>query len=394
MPDRRAVFSAALIVVATALLVLGGIYVVFRLRVLLLSIILAAIMATGLRPLVRRLERTRRLRRGGAATIAFLVFLAGAAALLVSIGIPASRQVQAFFGDTNQYVYLLRARWVSLQEASPWLPDLTGLVDRLLVELKARARPDGKEVAAIGLGLVRGIGGTLTVLAMAFYMLLAPPRPIRWLRWLFPERQRHRLDIASMHVGDRFQKWLRAQLILSTVVGLTSFAGLLALGVPYPHLLALIAAMGELLPVFGPVLAAVPAVLVAMSRSTELTLSVIALAAGIQLLENYVLVPKIMRQVVGLSPLATIIGLIAGYELFGVAGALLAVPTVAALEILVPELATALASHAPLSDGGVEKEAPRDGRAGGQREPAQKVPGDRRSVRQPDEAPSGAPGGT
>jgi hypothetical protein len=69
-----------------------------------------------------------------------------------------------------------------------------------------------------------------------------------------------------------------------------------------------------------------------------------------------VLVPKIMREVVGLSPLATIIGLIAGYELFGIAGALLAVPTVAALEILVPEMAAALASHAPLSDGGQQKD--------------------------------------
>ena len=356
MPDRRAVFSAALIVFATALLVLGGVYVVFRLRVLLLYVILAAILATGLRPLVRWLEQSRRLNRGTASTIAFLLFVAGAGGLLVAIGIPASRQVQAFFGDTNQYVYLLRARWVSLQEASPWLPDLTGLVDRLLIELKAQARPDGREVAALGLGIIRGAGGMLTVLAMAFYMLLAPPRPIRWLRWLFPERQRHRLDIAAVHVGDRFQRWLRAQVILSAVVGLTSFAGLLALGVPYPHLLALIAAVGELLPVFGPILAAIPAVLVAMGRSTELTLSVIALAAAIQLLENYVLVPKIMREVVGLSPLATIIGLIAGYELFGIAGALLAVPAVAALEILVPEMAAALASHAPLSDGGLQEQ--------------------------------------
>lgn len=371
MPDRRAVFSAALIVFATALLVLGVVYAGFRLRALLVWIILAAILAIGLRPFVQRMERSRRVGRGAAASIAFLVVIALAAGLLLAIGIPASRQVQAFLADTNQYIYLLRERWVRFQQSAPWLPDLTATVDRLLAELKARATPEGREVAALGLGALRVVGAGLTVLVMAFYMLLTPPRPIRWVAWLFPPDQRPRLDVAVTRMGQRFQRWLRAQAILSAVVGLASFAGLLALGIPYPHLLALVAAVGELLPTFGPILAAVPAVLVAMFLSAEATLSVIALAAGIQILENYVLVPKIMREVVGLSPLATIIGLIAGYELFGIVGALLAVPMVAALEILVPELATALASHAPLSDGGAGQPQPAEPRqaSGGARAP-------------------------
>lgn len=374
MPDRRAVFSAALIVFATALLVLGVVYAGFRLRALLVWIILAAILAIGLRPFVQRMERSRRIGRGAAAAIAFLVVIALAAGLLLAIGIPASRQVQAFLADTNQYVYLLRERWVRFQQSAPWLPDLTATVDRLLAELKSRATPEGREVAALGLGVLRVAGAGLTVLVMAFYMLLTPPRPIRWVAWLFPPDQRPRLDVAVTRMGQRFQRWLRAQAILSAVVGLASFAGLLALGIPYPHLLALVAAVGELLPTFGPILAAVPAVLVAMFLSAEATLSVIALAAGIQILENYVLVPKIMREVVGLSPLATIIGLIAGYELFGIVGALLAVPMVAALEILVPELATALASHAPLSDGGAGQPQPAEPRqaSGGAR--AARVP--------------------
>lgn len=376
MPDRRAVFSAALIVFATALLVLGAVYAAFRLRALLLWIILASILAIGLRPFVLRLERSRGLSPGSAAAVAFLLLLVCAVGLVLIIGIPASRQVQAFLGDTNQFVYLLRERWVRFQTATPWLPDLTGMVDRLLAELKAWGQPEGSEVAALGLGFLRVVGGTLTVLVMAFYMLLAPPRPVRWVAWLFPSEQRARLDLAATRMGQRFQRWLRAQVILSAVVGLASFAGLLALGIPYPHLLALVAAVGELLPTFGPILAAIPAVLVAMFLSTEAVLSVIVLAVGIQFLENYVLVPKIMREVVGLSPLATIIGLIAGFELFGVAGALLAVPIIAALEILVPELAGALASHAPLSDGGprpAPAEEPR--RSGGPR--GARVPSER-----------------
>lgn len=376
MPDRRAVFSAALIVCATALLVLGAVYAAFRLRVLLLLIILAAILAVGLRPFVLRLERSRGLGRGAAAAIAFLTMLICASGLLLAIGIPASRQVQAFLGDTNQFVYLLRERWVTFQTATPWLPDLTGVVDRLLAELRAWGEPEGSEVAALGLGFLRVAGGTLTVLVMAFYMLLSPPRPVRWVAWLFPPEQRARLDRAASRMGQRFQRWLRAQVILSAVVGLASFAGLLALGIPYPHLLALVAAMGEVVPTFGPVIAAIPAVLVAMFLSTEAVLSVIALAVGIQVLENYVLVPKIMREVVGLSPLATIIGLIAGFELFGLAGALLAVPIIAALELLIPELAGALASHAPLSDGGPRAEpSGSPARSGGPRRA--RVPADR-----------------
>ena len=344
-------FSAALIVFATALLVLGTVYAVFRLRGLLLLVTIAAILATGLHPLVRRLQRVRGLNHGLAAAGAILIVVLCVVPLLLAIGIPASRQVQAFFGDTNQYVYLLRNRWVEVQRTTPWLPDLTGIVDGLLGELKDRARPDGREVAALSLGLLHAGTGILTVLVLSCYLLLAPPRPLRWLSWLFPEDRRPRLEIVSMRVGRRFRQWLRAQVILSTVVGAATFVGLVALGVPYPHLLALVAAVGELLPTFGPVLAAIPAVLVAMFQSAPLTLSVIALAAGIQFLENYLIVPKVMHDVVGLSPVTTIIGLIAGFQLFGIAGALLAVPMVTALEILVPELAAALSSHAPLSEG-------------------------------------------
>jgi predicted PurR-regulated permease PerM len=228
----------------------------------------------------------------------------------------------------------------------------------LLAYVKTRSRSD-PELAQLGLELLRGLTGAFTVLVVTAFMLLWPPSFARVADWIAPEERRPRVRNAFASVTRRFQRWLRAQVILSLTIGLITFVGLLFLRVPYPHLLALVAAVGELIPVVGPVLAAIPAVIVAFSQSPEQVLWVIVLACCIQLFENYWLVPRVMHQVVGVPPLATIVGLLVGSELFGILGAILAVPVTAALGILIPEVAGALAAATPLSGRSPSAEAPK-----------------------------------
>jgi predicted PurR-regulated permease PerM len=111
-----------------------------------------------------------------------------------------------------------------------------------------------------------------------------------------------------------------------------------------------VAALGVLVPAIGPVAAAVVATTVALFQSPSQAFGVAVVAVAIQMLETYILVPQLMRQAVGLPPLATIFAVLAGFELFGPAGAMMAVPAVAAISILVPEVAAALASTTPLSE--------------------------------------------
>ena len=133
-------------------------------------------------------------------------------------------------------------------------------------------------------------------------------------------------------------RWLRGQLILMAVVGVLCGAAYLVLGVPSALLLGLIAGLAEAIPMVGPIIGAVPAVLFAATVSPELALAVLLVTAGVQVLENNVLVPVVMRNSIGLSPLIVTFSLLVGAAAGGILGALVAVPLVAAVEVVLGRL--------------------------------------------------------
>ena len=132
--------------------------------------------------------------------------------------------------------------------------------------------------------------------------------------------------------------WLGGQLLLAAVIGTTSAIGLWALGMPFFYVLALISAVGEMIPVVGPILAAIPAIAVASTVSLKKVLFVVIFFVLQQQLENHILVPKIMSRQVGVSAVTVIVALLIGGSLLGIVGAILAVPTAAILQVVATEL--------------------------------------------------------
>jgi predicted PurR-regulated permease PerM len=112
------------------------------------------------------------------------------------------------------------------------------------------------------------------------------------------------------------------------------------MGVPYFYVLALIAGIGELIPIVGPILSAIPGVIVALTVSPALAVGVAVFYLVQQQIENHLLVPNIMKKRVGLSAAVVIISLLIGGTLLGVVGAILAIPTVAILQVVFEELAS------------------------------------------------------
>ena len=136
-----------------------------------------------------------------------------------------------------------------------------------------------------------------------------------------------------MDLWERSQKklgkWLRTQMLLGAIVGLLIFFGLTILGIPHAFFFALIAAIFEIIPVVGPILAAVPAVAAAFLVSPVSSISVVALYVIVQQTESHIIVPVVMRRTIGLSPLVVVLALLAGAKLGGIFGILLAVPLTA-----------------------------------------------------------------
>jgi predicted PurR-regulated permease PerM len=126
--------------------------------------------------------------------------------------------------------------------------------------------------------------------------------------------------------------------MLGATIGTTTAIALYFLGVPYFYVLAVIAGVGEMIPVIGPVLSAVPAILVGLTVSPRTALAVAIFWVVQQQLENHLLVPRIMSRQVGVSPVIVIAALLVGGSLLGILGAVLAVPTAAILQVVVQEL--------------------------------------------------------
>jgi predicted PurR-regulated permease PerM len=187
-------------------------------------------------------------------------------------------------------------------------------------------------------GLAGGVFGVVTILILTFYMLVESDTIFRRFVRLFPVEQRLRVATVSSDISVKVSAWLGGQLLLGAIIGTTATIGLWLLGVPYFFVLGLLAGIGELIPMVGPILSAIPAIIVALTVSPGMALGVGAFFLAQQQFENHLLVPKLMERQVGVSAVTVIIALLVGGSLLGIVGALLAVPTAAVLQVIFDEL--------------------------------------------------------
>jgi predicted PurR-regulated permease PerM len=204
---------------------------------------------------------------------------------------------------------------------------LSGLPDTLSGQLGAVTR----YLFSFLSSTVAVITGILLILFVAIYIGSDPDLYRRGVLHLIPHRGRPRAEEVLRAIGLTLQRWLRAQLIAMAVIGVVTTLGLWALDIKAALALGIIAGLLEFIPLVGPWLSAVPAVAMAFLESPQKALMVILLYAGIQFLENHLLIPMIMQEGVDLPPVLTLIGLALMGVVFGFLGMLIAVPLLAAI---------------------------------------------------------------
>lgn len=177
----------------------------------------------------------------------------------------------------------------------------------------------------------------LTIFVMAFYILLDWQKFITLASSPFSGKQEKRVVSIISKLENGLGKWVRGQLALSFIVGVLTYIGLQLLGVPYALPLALVAAILEIVPIIGPIISAVPAILIGLTISPLMVAAITALFIVVQQLENHVIVPMIMSKVIGLQPPVIIVSLLIGAKLAGIGGAFLAPPVLIILKIVISE---------------------------------------------------------
>jgi predicted PurR-regulated permease PerM len=305
-------------------------------RNILLLVLVAAVLAVGLDPAVRRLERLN-LPRGWAvvlimlATIGFIVLFA---ALVVP---PVVRGIRQLASDIPGYID-------RLQNQSGWFRDLSRKYD-LSTKLKSLTdRLPSLASASLGkiLGITRSVASVifnmLTILILTIYFLMALPRGERTAEGLMGGEHQQRNVRLFREALDRIGGYVSGNIAVSIIAGVASFVFLRIIGVPFAAALALWVAIADLIPTVGATLGALAAVLVAFFSSVADGIATIAFFLVYQQVENYVIVPRVMRKAVDLSPAAVIVSVLIGGSLAGFAGALLALPLAAAAKVVISDV--------------------------------------------------------
>lgn len=186
--------------------------------------------------------------------------------------------------------------------------------------------------------LFGGLFFVLTVFIVSFYLLLYHDSFKKSFARLFQSHRQANILKTLDQVNDKLGAWLRGQVILCLFIGFLSWIGLSLIGVPDPLPLALLAGILEIVPTLGPILSAIPAIIVALTISPSLAVIVIGLYIVIQAIENNFLVPKVMERAVGLNPVVVILSIMIGANLMGIIGALLAIPFISLIIVIFQSL--------------------------------------------------------
>ncbi len=302
-------------------------YVLFLIKDVLALLFIALILASAIDPIVDWLQE-RKVPRGIGVIFIYFVLLLSVVTVVTLIIPPIAEQIR----DLSD----------NLPAITEKLTDTLNVVREFFAKL-GLASDAGGDIAKIKSNLggvfstVRGIIGSVMsffiVFVITFYMVVEE-KAMKKIVWSIAPPKYH---VYIMGLINRMQKkiglWLRGQLILSFIIFLLTFLVLSILGVKYALVLALIAGLTEFVPYFGPILASIPAIFLALTQSWMLGLIVAIMYYVIQWTENNIIVPKLMQKVVGLNPIVIIAALLIGLKIGGLPGIILSIPVTTALNV-------------------------------------------------------------
>lgn len=340
----RSPLSAGVRVALAVLGLLIALWLLVQLRSIVVLLLIALTLATGIHPVVEWLH-ARALPPGGwhlprwltifATLFTIVAVMFG---LFYFIGAVAWQEGVQVWNDIPTYVDDWSGRLAGLREQIPQLPSEQELASAAKNELGQAAQYLGQTTSAV-LGLLGAFGSALTVLVLTFYMLLEREKICTALLSLIPPAQQPRFREVTEEALLTMGGWLRGQTILVLAMTTIIAATMAALGLPHPLLLGLLGGVGELIPMVGPIaagLVAVPLAFLTMPLWVGIVIAVFFVVLSI--IEANVIVPKVMKANVDLPPFFTVVAVLAGATLSGVIGALLALPLAAAGRVYMQRL--------------------------------------------------------
>ena len=319
-------------------LVLGAVLLLVRLQDLVFQVLVAVIMACSIDPVVAKLMKIPRDRgwrwqpgRGPVVVATFVV-------ISVLVALVALVIVSRLITDLSEFQQRLPQYSETLQQAAAAQAQELSLPAQLIAGAIAQLQRGLTDLTTIIDTLLQIFGSILNVVftvIIAIYLAADSDRLLAFSARLFPSGDQAEGEAVLSMTGMRLGMWVRGQLVVATIISALFWVGLTLIGVPYATLLSMIAFISEFIPLIGPFISSIPAIFVAFAATTPGQGVATALfCLVVEQLENDYIVPRVMSTATTVHPLAVLLGILAGAQLFGAIGALLAVPIITCVTVI------------------------------------------------------------
>ena len=370
-PSHPVPWRTIVATITTVVVVFLGYLLLRELGRVIAWLVVAAFVAVVLAPAVDIVQRRLRMRRAPATAAVFLLGLGLLGGMLYVFIRPIVGQVDTFVASLPELV----------EDAREGRGAIGGFIERYdlaeyVEENEERVQASLSSAGTPALGVLRsffnGIFALLTILVLAFLMLLRGPELCRGALGLISLRNRERVRLVASDAARAVSGYMFGNLLISLIAGVATYGFLRIAGVPHAEVIALFVAFCDLIPLIGATLGAIPTIGLAFLHSTPAGIAAVIFYIVYQQFENHVLQVTIMSRTVDVNPLAVLISVLVGVELFGFLGALLAIPAAGIIQVIVRDLydervgrlkrePTVGAAERPVSERAVER--PRAGAA-------------------------------
>lgn len=307
---RTIIFIAAFI---------ATVWFVFQIREILYLLFISFIIMSALRPTVDFLEKRR------IPSVISILFI-----YIIVFGVFGVSLVGTIPSLVTQFVRLTQALPSFVSSVVPyWNVDINAFSQQIA--------PLSQNLVKLTVSIFSNIITIVTVLVFTFYLLLERKHMEQLLSSFMSDEAAKRINHVLKKIEQRLGSWVQGQLFLMLIIGIVTYFGLLVLKIDFILPLAILAGFLEIVPTIGPIISAIPAVIIGLSMSPVTALLVVLLFFAIHQTENTLVVPFVMKKSVGLAPFLTIIALMIGGKLAGIAGVILAVPVVLVIQEILHE---------------------------------------------------------
>ena len=331
--NRRSPFYIGLVGSAGVAVTYGVVQILASLSSMLVLIGVAFFLALGLEPAASWFVN-RRLPRWAATTLVFVIFLAAMGAFVAAAIPPLAQQATDLANQVPHYLQQAQDH----SSAIGRLNDRFHLQQRITDAVKGSGGSALNEVVSAGTAVFGALADSLIVVVLTVYFLVDMPRIRTTLYRLVPHTRRPRAILIGDEVFAKVGAYVLGNVLISVIAGAATFIWLTAFGVPYALLLGIFVAVLDLVPIVGSTIAGVVVAAVALTVSIPVCIATIVFFVVFRLLEDYLLVPRIIGRAVKVPALITVVAVLVGGALLGIVGALVAIPIAAALQLLTQEV--------------------------------------------------------